>query len=231
MKRRTLFVSTLSLLAVGLVGPAAAEEVRSVPPFTGVAVDAPVNVTLQAAAADRVVLEGDAAAFARIDTRVEQGMLRISTAGSGWRSGVDSVRVRVEFKTLDAVRLAGSGNVRADVVKAATLKLTSAGSGNIDIGKVEVQNLAISIAGSGNVRIDGGSSDIVAVVVAGSGNAFVDQLPAREAAVSVAGSGNARVQATETLKVRIAGSGDVRYRGNPRIEKQIVGSGEVAPLK
>jgi hypothetical protein len=231
MERRNLVGAVIAVLASALAQAAGAEEVRSVPPFTSLAVDAPVNVTLQAAAADRVVLEGDPSALARIETRVEQGVLRISTPGSGWRSGADGVRVRVEFKTLDAVRLAGSGNVRADLLKTATLKLTTAGSGNIDLGQIEVQNLAVSVAGSGNVRVDAGTIDLAAIVIAGSGNVRIDRVPVREVAVNVAGSGNAWVNATETLKVRIAGSGDVRYRGSPRLEQQVVGSGDVAPLR
>lgn len=105
--------------------------------------------------------------------------------------------------------------------------LSLAGSGDVEVIEVNNQQLAINLAGSGDVRLSG-TTKAVNLSLAGSGDIDAQELFSDSAKVSVAGSGNVVVNAEKDLETRIAGSGDVTYYGNPtNVVKKVAGSGSI----
>lgn len=206
------------------------DETRSVGAFSGLIVSGPVDVRLKAAAADRVILHGDDNILPLIETRIEDGKLVIGAKANASFRTRNSLYATVEFRELSSVLVRGSGDVRADRIKAPIFETTIRGSGDVVIDSLESDAVALSIAGSGDFSASG-RADKLGIVIIGSGDARVDKLDAMEAAVRIRGSGDARVHAAHSLQVDIAGSGDVRYRGEPKITKKVAGSGEVLRLR
>jgi len=128
---------------------------------------------------------------------------------------------------VDAISLAGSGNVSStDVLNAADLNLNLAGSGKLDL-PVSIKNLNANIAGSGNIKLSG-NAEVLKCEIAGSGNLEGAALKATASHVNIAGSGNVKVHAVSEIHAKIVGSGDVIYTGNPTIEKsKSIGSGSI----
>ena len=217
---RFLHTATLALLAAcGATFSLAADKVvepRNVGAFTSIALAAPLRVDLVLGDTDSVVLEGKADRLAMIETTVEGGSLKIrrrkdaATWNWSWGWNDAEVRARVTARSIDALGIAGSGDIRAPELRGASLKLSVAGSGDIVIGGGKVADLAVSIAGSGDV--------------------MTAKLEAQRAKVSISGSGDATVWARETLSVSVAGSGDVRYYGDPALSRSIVGSGDITRI-
>jgi hypothetical protein len=206
------------------------EEVRAVSDFSKLELAAPVNVQLRNTGAERITLRGDDNILPLLETRVENGRLVVEVRkGASFRTR-NRLTAVVEFKQLDGVSIRGSGDVRADRIKAAIFEGTIHGSGDVSIDDLTADTVALSIAGSGNFTARG-RAGTVGVVIDGSGDVRVQDLEAKTVAVRISGSGDARVHATERLAVRIAGSGDVLYRGSPQVEKKIAGSGDVRPLR
>lgn len=200
--------ATLSLAADKIV------ETRNVSGFSSIALAAPIRVDLVLGDGDAVVLEGKADRLAMIETTVEGGSLKIrrkkDAATWNWSWGSDDhqeVRARVTARSIEAISIAGSGDVHAPELRGAALKLSVAGSGDVVIGGGKVAELSVSIAGSGDVK--------------------TAKLEAQRVKVSISGSGDATVWARETLSVSVAGSGDVSYYGDPALSRSVVGSGDI----
>jgi hypothetical protein len=201
-------------------------ETRPVSGFTGIALFAPINVELVQGDIESLVLEGDQATLAEIETVVEQGVLKIRTRSSFDSWHMSKARARISAKTIASLRIAGSGDIKAALLRSAELKLAIGGSGDIRIGTLAASSVDVSVAGSGDVEV-GGQADTVSTSVAGSGDVKTGKLEARDATIKISGSGDVAVWAKQSLNVKIVGSGDVRYYGEPAITKTILGSGSL----
>ena len=200
-----------ALLFCCALAATAASESRPVSDFTEVGLAAPVDVHVTLGETHSVTLEGDPEVLARIETVVENGRLRIRTkSGSNSWNANRKTTARVSAKRIDALAIAGSGDITAPSITGPALKVSIAGSGDIRVGG-KVEGLTASIAGSGDIR----ASD----------------LDADRVKITIAGSGDATVRARQALTVNVSGSGDVRYHGDPAIEQTIMGSGSVRRAK
>ena len=206
------------------------EEVRPVTGFGGLVVNGPVDVQLKGSSTERVTVRADDNILPLIETRIEDGKLVVGTTrGASFRTR-NPLRVTVEFTSMSVLAVNGSGDVRADRLRAQLLDVTIRGSGDVAIDAVESDAVALLIVGSGDFTASGRAASL-GVSVSGSGDVNTENLVARDVGILISGSGDAKVHATETLQVTIAGSGDVRYRGQPKVTKKIAGSGDVRPLR
>jgi hypothetical protein len=204
--RRSAALAPL-LLAVFCASAADTRESRPVAEFTEVGLAAPIDVHVVQGDTHALVLEGDPEVLARIETVVENGRLKIRTVKGqqNWNTPRKTT-ARVTARRIDALAVAGSGDITAPSITGGALTVSIAGSGDVRVGG-KVEGLTASIAGSGDIR----ASD----------------LDAQKVKVTIAGSGDATVRARQALTVNVSGSGDVRYYGDPTVEKSIMGSGSV----
>jgi len=205
------------------------DETRSPGAFSAVRISGPIDVELKASQREQVSVHFDENLLRFVETRVTNDAtptLEIELLpGASFRSA-DNPKVTVEFKSLSAVALSGSGDLHADAVRGPLLAVSISGSGNVRIDRLDVDVLGVSIAGSGDFAARG-RADEQGFSIAGSGDIKAEDLVGKTVKVRIAGNGDARVHSEQTLTVSIAGSGDVVYRGTPTIKKSIAGSGEV----
>lgn len=183
-----------------------ATESREVKGFNAVELAIPGRMEIVQGDREGVTLTADDNLVAQIETVVERDALRIR-----FRKGVNArtqtpIRVTLLAKTLEAIALAGSGDVAAPSLTA--------------------RDLALRISGSGDVHL-GGKAESLQVRISGSGDVKAGKFETQRAQVSIAGSGGVTVWARQSLEVSVAGSGDVRYYGDPTVAKKIAGSGSV----
>lgn len=217
-----LMAATVTFTALG----ADKRETRAVSGFHAIGLAAPIHVDVVQGDSEGLVLEGDEAALAELETVVEQGVLKIRTRSHHEPRGMQKVRARVSARTVEALRSAGSGDIDAETLRSGDLQIGIAGSGDIRIGALSASSLDVSIAGSGNVTV-AGTVATVSTSIAGSGDLKAAKLETRAAKVKIAGSGDAAVWAKQSVDVKIMGSGDVVYYGDPAVERTILGSGSV----
>ena len=138
----------------------------------------------------------------------------------------DVLRYNVTLPQLEAVELAGSGDVTLNSFNAEGLALSLDGSGDISAEGLEVGRLELDLSGSGDVRL-AGSADALMVGLEGSGDVDARGLRAQQVEIGLAGSGDVDVCALGSLALNVAGSGDVTYYGEPSLpELNLTGSGE-----
>jgi hypothetical protein len=209
------------------------DDVRQVGSFSAVRATGPIDLVLKASEREQVTVHFDDNLAPFIETRVTgEGPptldIRVNPA-AGFRSAKPP-RVIIEFRSLSALSLRGSGNVRADSVRGPMLAIAISGSGDVRIDHLDVDVLGVSIGGSGDFTGTGRAAE-QGYSIGGSGDVRASDLVGQTVKVRVAGSGDVRVNAEQMLDVAIAGSGDVLYRGTPVIRKSVAGSGEVRRMK
>lgn len=158
------------------------------------------------------------------------------------------VKFHVTLPEIEAVTLAGSGNIIASDLQAADFNITLAGSGNISTGDLSAARLSIQLAGSGDISLGAVTAEAVTSTTAGSGNISFAGLETTTVDVTIAGSGDVRLsgQATrQEIKILgsgdytadelesqeatllVAGSGNVRVWAAQKLDVTILGSGDV----
>jgi hypothetical protein len=204
-------------------------ETRSVGGFHGIALGIDAKVEVRQNATEGLTITGDGNVVPLIETRVDNGTLKIRWAGnrSPWIDG-ERISIVVSAKELDSLWVGGSGLIHAAAIKTDALHLNVAGSGDIVIDALDAQSAAASVDGSGTLKV-AGRTDSFDASISGSGRLITSGLQSRHAKVALAGSGDASVWASETLNARVAGSGSVKYVGTPVVTVAVAGSGTVKP--
>ena len=240
-------LACLALLGAGLAPPALADEgsvigrmlglgttgsgnvqveSRVVSGFQAVTVSGSINVVLRQGNREGVEVSADNNLLPLIETRVENGTLRIRPKAGASYSTHNPVLVSVDLIALKSLSVGGSGEVSARGLKADKIDVTIGGSGSVKFADLQTRTLELAIGGSGSFSAKG-RADKLDVSVGGSGGVLTDALDADDVSIAIGGSGGAVVKANRSLDVAIAGSGSVVYSGEAVLSKSIAGSGRV----
>lgn len=208
----------------------ASEQTYAVAPFEEIATVGPQDVVVTLSDGYAVRSEGTPEALSRLEAVVEDGKLSIRpknqfAGGFNW-GRVAGATFYVTLPRLEAVSLAGSGDMRVDRISGERFEGSVAGPGELAIGAMEVERADFTIAGPGNL-VAAGTAGETHVSIAGSGEVRASGLRSRTASVSMAGSGDAALTVDEDARVSIMGSGDVDIAGPARCTVSRMGSGDV----
>lgn len=216
-------------------------EMRTLESFEAVAVNGAMDLVVRQGAQQSVQVQADDNLLPLLETVVESGRngatLQVRwkrNAGGSWWGGQNiqtrsKVVVTVVVPKLNAVALAGSGDLRVESFQTPSLQVALSGSGDARLDGVTTDELGVRVSGSGDVS-GRGQATKVKISIAGSGDVRLSEMRADDVSVSIAGSGDAAVHAQKALSVSIAGSGDVRYSGDAQVKSSVAGSGSVRKL-
>lgn len=190
----------------GAVSGSDRTEARQTGKFSGINLQAPVQVIVSIGATPSISVSGPADVVPLVLTTVRDNVLTIALKDSVIFT--KPVKVVITNPSLQAVDLSGSGSLNASGISGDSLNLNVSGSGTI---------------------VAAGSVNMVNVAIKGSGDVDVRAVHAKGLNASVQGSGDLRGYASASAIINVAGSGDVRIRGNPpaRIVNRS-GSGDVS---
>jgi len=197
--------------------------------FSEVGLQLPANVYITQGKGYKVEVEAQENIHDVLHVNVSGKKLKVETQKGKCIGKAKTVSVWITTPTLDAIAVAGSGDVEVkSSLESDNLDLSIAGSGDIQLGNVTAKSIDVSIAGSGDVAFTGkGAANNFSLSISGSGDYAAQSIVCADAKVSIAGSGSAKVYATDNLDVSISGSGDVEYAGEAKLKTSIGGSGEV----
>ena len=203
---------------------------RTTGDYDGIRCAGSMDFVLVAGDEGKITIEGEENLLEYIVTEVKNNQLVVKVENKvnlkpSWGK---TIKITVPFRDIDAVSLAGSGDVwNEDKITATNFEASLAGSGDMVLN-IEATSVEGSIAGSGDLTLKGSTNDLEAKV-AGSGDFHGFDLEANNTVVSVAGSGDAEVVSKVSLKARVSGSGDIEYKGNPeREDTKVSGSGSIS---
>jgi hypothetical protein len=205
-------------------------ETRSVSGFHGIAVDVPANVTLRQGTTEGLTLTTDDNIAPLVETVVENGALKIRWARKNLSLDIKRLEIVIDAKTIDALAVRGSGQLRAPSLKAGALNVAVEGSGQMALDALEATSLKVAIRGDGELTT-AGRVETLDVAISGSGEIHAAKLESRRVQLALNGSAQATVWAKDDLVATIAGSGEVSYYGNPKITQTVAGSGRIVAAK
>lgn len=202
-------------------------ETREVSSFRGVSLGVPAKLELRQGGSEGLSITGDDNIVPRVETVVEDGMLKIRWADARTTTMIyKRLDIVVNAKSIEGLAIGGAGQIHAERLKTGNLRAILGGSGGISIDSLDADSANASIDGSGVLKA-AGRADSLDVTLSGSGRLAAAKLESRRAKITLAGSADATVWATQTLSASLAGSGEVKYYGKPDVRTTIAGSGRV----
>ncbi len=259
---KRLYISTVILLVAVLASSCSfqivsgsgklSSETRNVRGFTSVTLAGIGTVYITQGPTESVRIEAEDNLIPYFDTSVVGSTLKIGLKDQYMGISMQPtrpVKFYVTLPRLEAVTLAGSGDIIASKVQAGAFAISLLGSGNISTDALTATNLDIQLSGSGNINLRTVSANQVTATIAGSGDIQVEALTADKISSKTAGSGNITIggkvtdQSAEilgsgdylagglksaTATVRVTGSGNSQISTSQTLKVTILGSGDVA---
>ena len=175
----------------------AADQTRSVAPFTTISNSGPVNLFIEVGKAQSVVVSGSDDYLEDVRTEVTDGELRIKLRND---THVDNRHWN---------------DMKVTITVPALTAFTMGGAGQTTISHVNGESLDIRFGGAGNLKADGTVKNLK-LSVGGVGTIDTRELHATNADVSLGGVGSVKVWAGERLDASVGGVGSLTYYGEPK---------------
>ncbi len=198
-------------------------EVRDVGKFTSIKLTCSADLFITQGN-NSVTVKADDNLIKYIGTEVENGTLKISTKGRGFRS-VKTLEVHISVPDIEKISSSGSGDIRFnDVFTANDMYISQSGSGDLD-GDFKARNLELKITGSGDCDISG-VMGMFKISISGSGDVDAEDLKLEECYVKNSGSGDITLKGkTNVLTVSQNGSGNLNAYNLTAINATVTNSG------
>lgn len=208
-------------------------QFRNVVGFEHIIFNGNGNLYISQGEEESVRIEGADTIIDQVSTLVVDKTLRIEFKKSNATKLIENtplINVYVQVKSLEEIRLAGSGTITTTTpLKAHTLKVSFGGEASANI-EIEAHKLISILSGSGKFQLKGiAENQDIWIIGAGiyDGSALVGNV----ANVNITGTGKVYLNVRDDLDVRIAGRGTVIYEGSPRVREAISGTGKIEQKK
>lgn len=197
--------------------------------FDQISTVGPQDVRVTRGDAFAVRAEGSPRALAQLEAVVVNGKLTIQPKHGfnwgNWRS-LQPATFYVTLPKLEAVAVAGSGDVSVDRIEGERFDGSIAGPGSLAIAAMAVGDASFSIGGQGDVTVAGTAKN-THVSIAGTGEVQGGGLSSDMASISIGGTGDVELTVQKEANVSIMGTGDVDISGPGRCSVTQMGSGDV----
>ncbi|HEY8976422.1 MAG TPA: head GIN domain-containing protein [Burkholderiaceae bacterium] len=195
--RTALTLSLAAAAALFTIHAQAADQTRSVAPFSAVSNSGPINLVIEVGKAQSVVVSGSDDYLEDVRTEVIGDELRIKMHDD---SHIDNRHWNDMKVTVTVPKLTA---------------FTMGGAGATTITHVSGDSLDIRFGGAGSLKADG-SVKTLRLNVGGVGSIDLHDLHADVADVKLGGVGSVKVWATQTLDASVGGVGSLTYYGEPK---------------
>jgi hypothetical protein len=199
---------------------------RTIDSFDSIEISTDASLTYTQGISQQLHIEAEDNLIDMIETKVENGVLKVYTKNNGCLRSTRPIRIAVSSQDMKKISILGSGKVTStNTIQSDHLDLVLIGSGEIDVGS-QTNSIKIEIPGSGTIRLGGNTTEMDASIL-GSGSLKAYDLNADFAKVDITGSGKAEVFVIKELNATIMGSGSIDYKGNATVSKNEFGSGDI----
>ena len=206
-------------------------ELRNMPQFTSVEIDAPVDATIDITSGNQgsVELSGYQNLISYIKTEVKEGVLHIYTTDDIYFSTNKNVQAHIITGSLSSISISGASD--AIVHGNATgpeFSIEVSGAAKVIVDTLNVQNFSSDLSGVAKIEVKSGSVQTAKYQVSGDGTIKAFNLQSKDVTADISGLGKVEINAQEKLSTSISGAGTVRYKGHPSLSSETSGSGTVS---
>jgi hypothetical protein len=207
-----LFLATGCFAEVRRAGHSRTES-REVPPFDSVAVAAGIHATVSIGARKPVEIDADDDVLPLVETKVEDGQLRIGFKPHFGLWGLHDVHVVLQTPQLHGIAASGGSDVRAQLTPADEIEISASGGSDVHATGAEAGTL--SLRGSGGAVIDvAGHADQVDIQMSGGTHVKASGLSVKNVHVQGSGGSEAELRASGRIRGGLSGGSELHIRGN-----------------
>jgi hypothetical protein len=196
--RHTLALSLLAAATLFTLQARAAEQTRTVAPFTTISNSGPISIRIEVGKTQSVTASGGEAFLADLQTEVV------------------GTELQIKAREKSSHNYNWSGDSKVIITMPQLTAFTMAGAGDTTITHMSGDSLDIHFAGAGSLRAEG-SVKSLKLNVGGVGSIDTRQLHAESADVNVGGVGSVKVWASARLDASVGGVGSLTYYGDPAV--------------
>ena len=195
--RHALTFSLAAAASLFALQAQAAEQTRTVAPFSTVSNSGPVSVHIEVGKAQSIVVSGSDELVGDLLTEVVGNELKLHMRHdtTNFNSHHDSLRVTITVPQLTAFTMAGAGETVITHMSGDALDVRFGGAGSLKADG-SVRNLTLNVGGVGSID--------------------TRDLHAESATVNVGGVGSVKVWASARLDASVGGVGSLTYYGDPK---------------
>jgi len=208
---------TVTLVAATLLSTAALArgEDRDMPAFHAVQVAAGIHATIEIGPRRPIHLEGDEQLLKLVETRVENGTLRIGFLPHTSWSGNHEVSVSIQTPQLDGVGASGGSMVRATFTRAPDADIQASGGSEGHVGGVDATNLGIQASGGSQLDVQG-RADALDLQMSGGSRLHGRDLAVKDISVQASGGSEGELRANGRIRGALSGGSELHVRGGAR---------------
>lgn len=203
----------LTIVLVGMLVSCNAQQIQSrqVAEFSRISVSDAIQVTYTDSDTSAVTVKCKSASLEKIDTKVEDGTLLISSNGTN----LGEVIVSISSKKLQALQASGASSFKVlNEISSEQFELNATGSADIQI-KFKGKLINCTQGGASSVNLKGQTDSLIANIT-GASSFKSYGLSSKNVRISSSGASNAKVYATETMKANATGASEIKIKGEPR---------------
>lgn len=219
----------LSLVATALPAQAATRAFP-VPGFVKLRVEGPYTVRVRTGGRVSVNASGPQNAIDRLVVEPRGTTLVVtSERGSNWnplRWTGGKVVVDITVPMLEAVELAGPGDLTIDRIRTTAFSAALSGPGDLTVGRLDTSRLTASLSGPGDLTIAGRTGRADASLT-GPGDIRAAGLAVDLLSANLMGPGTISVGPTRVARANLTGPGDIRIAGKPSCTVRKTGPGSI----
>ena len=195
--RHALTLSLVAAASLFALQARAAEQTRSVAPFTTISNSGPISVHIEVGKAQSVTVSGSDELVADLQTEVAGNELKLHMRHdtTTFNSHHDSLHVVITMPQPTA--------------------FTMGGAGETTISHMSGDSLDVRFGGAGSLKADGSVRNLT-LNVGGVGSIDTRELHADNANINVGGVGHVKVWAGTRLDATVGGVGSLTYYGDPK---------------
>ena len=190
-------------------------EDRDVPAFHSVQIASGIHGTVEIGPRRPVHLEADEKLLRLVETRVENGILKVSFLPHTSWSGDSEVTVAIQTPELRSLGASGGSVVRATFTRGAETGIQASGGSEIRARGVDAQDL--SIQGSGGSQLDvQGRADTLDLQMSGGTQLHGRDLAVKDVSVQASGGSQGEFRASGSIRGQLSGGSELHVSGGAR---------------
>jgi hypothetical protein len=184
---------------------------RSVTTFNKIKLSGALNVIYTSSDTMNLVVKAKGSELDRIETKVENSTLFISSSGRI----TSPVYVYVKNKDLQQVDASGATNFRSiGIVKADSILFNVTGAAELHT-TIDTKKTKCVVDGAGSLALEGNTDELTADLASAAAlKAY--RLVAKNAVVVTTGASSAKVNVTDKLKATATSASEIKIKGEPR---------------
>ena len=207
--------TTFAMVSLFSAAVLARGEDRDVPAFHSVQIAAGIHGTVEIGPRRPVHLEADEKLLRLVETRVENGILKVSFLPHTSWSGDSEVTVAIQTPELRSLGASGGSVVRATFTRGAETGIQASGGSEIRARGVDAQDL--SIQGSGGSQLDvQGRADTLDLQMSGGTQLHGRDLAVKDVSVQASGGSQGEFRASGSIRGQLSGGSELHVSGGAR---------------